>query len=95
MEWFTPDPAGSSHYPKNADWPLVSIVTVNYNQSGVTMEFLKSLRGCTYQNLEVFVVDNGSPNDNPLKIASIPKSPKSSGTILFASIRPTRNWITC
>lgn len=68
MEWFTPDPAGSSHYPKNADWPLVSIVTVNYNQSGVTMEFLKSLRGCTYPNLEVFVVDNGSPNDNPLKI---------------------------
>lgn len=45
--------------------PLVSVITVNYNQSSVTLEFLASLSKCTYPNLETFVVDNGSPNDNP------------------------------
>lgn len=46
-------------------YPLVSIITVNYNQSAVTLDFLASLRKCTYPNLEIFVVDNGSPNDKP------------------------------
>jgi GT2 family glycosyltransferase len=45
--------------------PLVSVITVNYNQSAVTCEFLASLRKATYPNLEIFVVDNASPNDNP------------------------------
>lgn len=45
--------------------PLVSVITVNYNQSAVTLEFLASMKQCTYKNLEIFVVDNGSPNDNP------------------------------
>jgi len=45
--------------------PLVSIVTVNYNQSKVTCEFLESLQYITYQAIEVFVVDNDSPSDNP------------------------------
>jgi len=45
--------------------PLVSIITVNYNQSKVTCEFLDSLRNISYSNIEVFVVDNDSPNDNP------------------------------
>lgn len=45
--------------------PLVSVITVNFNQSAVTLEFLESLSKCTYPNLEIFVVDNGSPKDNP------------------------------
>lgn len=45
--------------------PLVSIITVNYNQSGITLEFLTSMEACTYPNYEIFVVDNASPNDNP------------------------------
>ncbi len=45
--------------------PLVTILTVNYNQSAVTCEFLESLRKITYQNIEVIVVDNGSPTDSP------------------------------
>ncbi len=45
--------------------PRVSVVTVNYNQSEVTCEFIESLNKATYKNLEVFVVDNNSPNDNP------------------------------
>lgn len=57
--------------PQANIWPLVSIITVNYNQSGVTLEFLKSLESCTYPNLEVWVVDNASPNDNPDQIKEI------------------------
>ncbi len=45
--------------------PLVSVITVNYNQSEVTCEFLESMDKATYKNVEVFVVDNNSPNDNP------------------------------
>jgi GT2 family glycosyltransferase len=45
--------------------PLVSVVTVNYNQSAVTCEFLESFEKITYPNTEIFVVDNASPNDNP------------------------------
>ena len=47
------------------DQPLVSVVTVNYNQSEVTCEFLESLKDITYNNIEIFVVDNASPSDNP------------------------------
>jgi len=45
--------------------PLVSIITVNYNQSKITMELLASLRKVSYSNIEVIVVDNASPSDNP------------------------------
>ncbi len=41
--------------------PLVSIITVNYNQPEVTAEMLRSLQLLTYQNWEVIVVDNASP----------------------------------
>ncbi len=46
-------------------YPLVSIISVNYNQSQVTLEMLESLRGISYLNYEIIVVDNGSPSDNP------------------------------
>jgi GT2 family glycosyltransferase len=41
---------------------LVSIITVNYNQTDITCQFLESLRKITYSNIEIFVVDNDSPN---------------------------------
>lgn len=53
---------------KNESSPLVTVITVNYNQSGVTLEFLRSLQYVSYHPLEVFVVDNGSPNDQPDRI---------------------------
>ncbi len=43
--------------------PLVSVIALNYNQTAVTCEFLKSLKGVTYKNLEVIVVDNASKED--------------------------------
>jgi hypothetical protein len=44
--------------------PLVSIITVNYNQLRYTCELLESLRKLSYRNIEVIVVDNGS-HENP------------------------------
>ncbi|MEN7550718.1 glycosyltransferase family 2 protein [Rapidithrix thailandica] len=43
--------------------PLVSIITVNYNQPEVTCEFLASLDKSRFRNFEVIVVDNGSRLD--------------------------------
>ncbi len=46
-------------------YPLVSIITVNYNQAEVTCALLESLNKTTYPNLEVIVVDNHSTRDDP------------------------------
>jgi GT2 family glycosyltransferase len=45
--------------------PLVSIISINYNQAQVTCELLASLRQVTYPNIEIIVVDNASPNEDP------------------------------
>lgn len=49
----------------STNYPLVSIVTINYNGAKVTSELLESLRKVTYPALEVIVVDNASkePSD--------------------------------
>lgn len=46
------------------NFPLISIITINYNQLQVTCELLKSLTKQQYPNFEVIVVDNAS-NVNP------------------------------
>lgn len=45
--------------------PLVSVISINYNQALVTCAMVASLRRITYPNLEIIVVDNASPTDNP------------------------------
>ncbi len=40
--------------------PVVSIITVNFNQAAVTADFLDSVRRQFYPHCEVIVVDNGS-----------------------------------
>jgi GT2 family glycosyltransferase len=52
----------------NNNLPLVSIITVNYNQTDITCQFLESLRKVTYTNIEIYVVDNDSPNKEADKI---------------------------
>ena len=49
----------------NTNFPLVSIITVNYNQAEVTCALIESLNKITYPNFEVIVVDNNSVDDNP------------------------------
>lgn len=46
-------------------YPLVSIVTINYDHPEVTCLMLDSLRKITYPSIEILVVDNASPNDDP------------------------------
>lgn len=45
------------------NYPLVSVITVNFRQAQLTCALLDSLKKCTYPQLEVFVVDNGSLED--------------------------------
>jgi GT2 family glycosyltransferase len=49
--------------------PLVSIISINYNQAEVTCAMLASLRQLTYPHYEVIVVDNASPTEDPAPIA--------------------------
>jgi GT2 family glycosyltransferase len=47
---------------------LTSIITVNFNQSAATVEFLRSVKENTQQdNVEVILVDNGCNEDHSLK----------------------------
>jgi GT2 family glycosyltransferase len=44
---------------------LISIITVNYNQPVVTIEFLNSIKkNSNYSNIEVILVDNGYKEDH-------------------------------
>jgi GT2 family glycosyltransferase len=48
----------------NAAFPLVSVVTLTWNTTEVTCDFLRSINEhCQYPNLEIIVVDNGSTVD--------------------------------
>ena len=49
-------------------YPLVSIVTVNYNQTEVTRDLLASLEIITYPSVEIIVVDNGSRDNSVLSL---------------------------
>ncbi|NLH53737.1 MAG: glycosyltransferase family 2 protein [Bacteroidales bacterium] len=46
-------------------YPLVSIISINYDHPEVTCQMLDSLRNITYPNVEVIIVDNASPKDDP------------------------------
>ena len=42
------------------EFPLVSIIILNYNQLEVTCEFLESTKQLSYSNFEIILVDNAS-----------------------------------
>ncbi|MDT8304025.1 MAG: glycosyltransferase family 2 protein [Sedimentisphaerales bacterium] len=46
------------------DFPLVSVVSINYNTPGVTAEMIESFRKVTYPNIELIIVDNASTQGN-------------------------------
>ncbi len=48
-----------------SSYPLVSVITVNYNQPEITCDFLESMTHITYPSIEIIVVDNASPTKNP------------------------------
>lgn len=56
---------------KLSEWPKVSVVILNFNGLTDTLNCLKSLDKCTYPNLEIILLDNGSnPDGNDVKILS-------------------------
>ncbi len=50
---------------KRKSYPLISIITVNYNHSDVTCDLIESLNKISYPNIEIIVIDNCSPDDDP------------------------------
>jgi len=56
--------------------PLVSIVTLNWNQAEVTCDLLHSLSCATYPRIEVIVVDNGSDPRDVAKLSRVFPRPR-------------------
>lgn len=50
------------------DRPLVSVISINYNQSQLTIEMISSLKNVTYLNIEILIIDNNSPSEDPQPI---------------------------
>jgi GT2 family glycosyltransferase len=50
------------------DNPLISIVTLTWNQTEITCQFLESTRNLTYKNYEILVCDMGSTIDPSSRI---------------------------
>lgn len=50
---------------QDSTYPLVSIITVNYDQPQITCELIESLSHISYPSVEIIVVDNASPTTNP------------------------------
>jgi len=50
-------------------YPLVSIISINYDHPDVTCQLLDSLRQISYPRIEIIIVDNASPNDDPFIIS--------------------------
>lgn len=67
------------------NFPLISVIALNYNQKQVTCEFLQSLLKVSYPNLEVIIVDNNSVEDPTQEFkeiypsAQIIRSPRNLG----------------
>ncbi|WP_184549239.1 glycosyltransferase family 2 protein [Mucilaginibacter sp. FT3.2] len=53
-------------------FPLVSIISVNYNTDSVTAEMLQSLQHITYPNVEIIIVDNASKVDAAYLVEKFP-----------------------
>jgi len=56
----------------SSDFPLVTVISINYNHADVTCKMLESLDQVSYPNLEVIVIDNGSPEDSSIIPESYP-----------------------
>jgi len=51
--------------------PLISIITINYNNAEITADFLESVSCLEYDNIEVIVVDNASKENPTEKLITV------------------------
>ncbi|MDD4604351.1 MAG: glycosyltransferase family 2 protein [Bacteroidales bacterium] len=51
--------------PAIIKYPIVSVITVNYDQPEITCDLIESFRKITYPSIEIIVVDNDSPTHDP------------------------------
>ncbi|MGN6354197.1 MAG: glycosyltransferase, partial [Parafilimonas sp.] len=56
--------------------PLISIITINYNNADITAALLRSVLCLEYNNVEVIVVDNASKENPTAKLKNILPSVK-------------------
>lgn len=68
---------------KIGNFPLVSIIIVNFNSWRDTIECLKSLKKITYKHFSVIVVDNNSTDDSAKNIASFLKENQTLNAISY------------
>lgn len=54
------------------DLPLISFITINYNQAQVTCDLLQTLTKISYSPIEIFVVDNASKEDSSIILKKFP-----------------------
>src|SRR5262245_5966182 len=52
-------------FPKDLDWPRISVVVCSYNGSRTLADCCEGLLRLEYPNFEVIVVDDGSTDDTP------------------------------
>jgi GT2 family glycosyltransferase len=52
-------------------YPLVSIITLNYNKSHLTLQLIESLQRVTYPNVEILVCDMNSEKDQVEILSSV------------------------
>lgn len=45
---------------KNNEYPLVSVISINFNAPEVTADMIRSMQKVTYPNVEIIIVDNAS-----------------------------------
>ena len=58
---------------QNSTQPLISIITINYNQSHLTEQLISSIYEQRYPGYEIIVVDNGSKEDATWLKVKFPK----------------------